>query len=109
MRTLRQAILPCSLSISIILSGGLVGCRKPQAKLVAGVGSASFEAPSSLFTALAIENQGEATAEDVQVDTITLAGATLVLPTSLPSSIGSIPTDGNAALNANFTSAAAKP
>src|ERR1035438_4029073 len=97
------------LSIFLVLLFALTGCQKPQANLTAGAGTASFDAPDALLTALTITNDGSAPAEDVQVSSLSIAGATLTLPTSLPSSLGSIPPDGGTTLNANFTSPAAKP
>ena len=97
------------LSIFLVLLFALTGCQKPQANLTAGAGTASFDAPDALLTALTITNDGSAPAEDVQVSSLSIAGATLTLPTSLPSSLGSIPPDGGTTLNANFTSPSAKP
>lgn len=96
-------------SISLVLLCSLAGCRKPQAKLATGIGTASFDAPNTLLTALTIGNHGFAPAEDIRVSAISIAGATLTLPASLPFSLGSIPPDGDTTLNANFTSPSAKP
>jgi hypothetical protein len=98
------------LFVSILLVVfGMTGCRKPQARLIAGTGSASFEAPNQLLTALSVTNDGTAPAENIEVSSITVAGATLTLPTSLPFSLGSIPADGSASFDANFTDPSAKP
>jgi hypothetical protein len=96
--------------IALVLLAGLTGCRsKPEAKLTAGVGTASLDAPNALLTALTITNDGSAAAEDVQVTSISITGATLTLPASLPSSLGAIAPDHDTSLNANFTSPSAAP
>ena len=109
MKTIRSFSSVSLLSMSLVLLFGFAGCRKPEAKLIADVGSASFEAPNALMTALVITNDGSGKAEDVEVTSVSLADATLTLPASLPASLGSIAPDGDATLNANFTSASAKP
>jgi hypothetical protein len=104
----RRSMLLFFASTSLILLFGLVGCRKPQARLTPGTGSASFDSPNALLTALSITNEGKARAEDIEVSSLSVSGATLTLPTSLPFSLGSLAPDGDTTLNANFTSASAK-
>ncbi|MGC1366877.1 MAG: hypothetical protein WA829_14365 [Candidatus Acidiferrum sp.] len=86
----------------------VTGCRKPIAKLSAGSGSASFEAPNQLLTSLAIFNTGEGAAEDIKVTSISIPGATLTLPASLPLTLGTIPADSSSILDANFSDASAQ-
>src|SRR5450432_958448 len=70
--------------VSILLVGLAVsGCRKPKAVLAGGPGSASFEAPNGLFTAISISNHGAAPAEDIAVSSIAILGATRAMPASL--------------------------
>lgn len=86
------------------------GCgSKPEAKLVASGGAATLEAPDGLLTAVTITNEGPAQADDVQVSSVSIPGATLTLPASLPFAIGSIPRGHEATLNANFTITSVKP
>ncbi len=104
-RTTRYSLL----SISVVLLLSLAGCRKPQAKLTAGLGSASLDAPNALLTALVISNDGKISVDDVQITSISIPGATLTLPAALPFTLGDIPADGSSILDANFADSAAKP
>jgi hypothetical protein len=98
------------LAIAPMVLLGLTGCGgKPEAKLTASAGTASMNPPNALLTALTIANDGSAAAEDVQITSVAIAGATLTLPASLPSSVGAIPRGGDATLDANFTSPSAAP
>jgi len=90
-------------TVTVLLS--FTGCRKPQSKLVADMGSASVEAPNGLLTALNLRNDGSAEAEDVKVEEVSIAGTTLTLPASLPASLGAISPDGVSVLDADFTGA----
>ena len=87
----------------------LRGCRKSSAKLTAGVSTASIEAPTALLTAITINNDGTALADNVQVTAVSVSGATVTLPTSLPFSLGSILPGRNAILDASFNDASVKP
>ena len=108
MKNLRNFPLLAVAAISFVFFAGLTGCRKPLAKLRLGVSSASFGAPSSLYTALSIMNDGTGTAEDVEVTSVTIPSVTLSLPVALPSAIGSIAPDGDSTLAANFSGPDAK-
>jgi hypothetical protein len=87
----------------------LRGCRKSSAKLAAGVSTASIEAPNALLTAITINNDGTALADNVQVTSVSVSGATLTLPTSLPFSLGSITPGRNTILDANFNDPSVQP
>jgi hypothetical protein len=102
--------LVCLISASFAVLLGLAGCgERPHARLVAGGGAASFEAPGALLTSLTIHNAGSVRVEDVRVSSIAIAGAALTLPASLPAPLGAVRAGGNTILDANFTSPAAKP
>lgn len=58
---------------------------------------------NTLLSALRIGNFGMADAENVEVGSLMLTDGTLVSPASLPYGLGTIPTDGAATLNANFS------
>ena len=75
-----------------------------EAKLVAGYASGSLTVPNTLSASLPILNEGRAKAEDVQAYSISIAGATLTAPTSLPAALGAIPREGMTTLTATFTS-----
>ncbi len=102
------ALLPL-LSIALALFS-YTGCGgKPEAKLAASGGTASIEAPDGLFVALTVTNESAAQAEDVQVSSVSIPGATLTLPASLPFAVGSIPRGRDTTLNANFSMPSVKP
>ena len=85
------------------------GCRRSSAKLAAGVSTASIEAPSALLTAITINNDGPVAADNVQVTSVSVSGAILTLPTTLPLSLGTIAPGTNTILNANFTDSSVQP
>ena len=58
--------------------------------------------PNTLLSAFQITNTGSAPADNVQVTSITLPGASLTSP-SLPLNLGTIPNDGFAVVNADFS------
>jgi len=98
----------------LVLGLGSAGCVEWKdegkgPKLVPGIGSANFEAPHVLATAILIVNDGAGRAEDVQIDSVILSGATLTAPASLPVGLGSIAPDGSSTLIANFTDPLAGP
>ncbi len=95
--------------VFVVLLGFSACGRKPEAKLAGRAGTASVVAPNGLLTALTILNDGAGPAEDVQVSSVSIPGATLTLPASLPTSLGTIPRDGDATLDANFTSTSVAP
>jgi hypothetical protein len=102
------ALLPL-LSIALALFS-YTGCGgKPEAKLAASGGTASIEAPDGLFVALTVTNESAAQAEDVQVSSVSIPGATLTLPASLPFAVGSIPRGRDTTLDANFSMPSVKP
>lgn len=82
-----------------------VECVAPAAVLSAGAPGANLLNPTTLLTALTIINSGTDAAQSVEVTAITLAGATLTAPTSLPFSLGTIPAGGSAVLDATFSGA----
>ena len=79
------------------------GCHKTTVSLVAGNPSASLIASNTLTTALPILNEGEGKAENVQATSISIAGASLTTPASLPAPLGTVPKDGLTTLAAAFT------
>jgi hypothetical protein len=80
--------------------------HKAKVKLVAGSASGSLNAPNSLAIALVVTNDGEATAEDVQASSISIAGGNLTQPATLPEVLGAIPKNGLGTLGAIFTAVA---
>jgi hypothetical protein len=94
--------------LAALLLVGTSGCNKEKAKLVARSASGSLSVPNTLAIALVVINDGEATAEDVQASSISLAGATLTDPT-LPEILGDIPKGDSTTLAAAFTSASLQP
>ena len=86
-----------------------VECLASPVVLSALAPGASLLNPTSLLSAFQITNTGTAAAENVQVSSITLAGATLTSPTSLPLGLGTIPVDGFAVVNADFSSGIFSP
>ena len=100
-RQLRMA-LAMSFTFSLLL--GICGCeRKTNVKLVPGMASGNLNSPNSLTTVLPILNQGEDAAEDVQAESISIAGTTLTEPAPLPAALGMVPKDGLVNLAAAFT------
>lgn len=73
------------------------------AVLTAGQPGASLQDATTLLSAVAIINSGTAAAQNVQLTAITLDGATLTSPASLPFNLGDIPALGSEVLNANFS------
>ena len=61
--------------------------------------------PTTLLSALPLVNPGSAPAQNVQITSIALPGATLTVPPALPFHLGTIPSEGAAILNADFTGA----
>jgi len=61
--------------------------------------------PTTLLSALPIINTGTAAAQNVQLTAITLNDGTLTSPPSLPFNVGTIPVDGSAILDADFSGA----
>lgn len=100
MTTTRRFSLGAAL-LSLLFAAG--GCYHSKARLEPGAAGASLNQPTQLAAALGIINTGQADAEDVQVKAISLAGATLTEPATLPVSAGNIPRAGNATLSAAFT------
>jgi hypothetical protein len=100
-----QFTLLCFFSLLLFVTG----CRKPNARITAGHGSASIEAPNQLLTVLAISNEGSAPAEDIQITSISTPGAALTVPPSLPVSLGTLAPEADSDLDANFTLASPKP
>jgi hypothetical protein len=77
-------------------------CLASPVVLSANSPGVSLQAPNSLLSAVTIANEGTAAAENVKVTAITLSGGTLTSP-ALPASLGTIPADGSAVLNADFS------
>ena len=73
------------------------------AVLTAGRPGASLQDATTLLSAVAIINSGTTAAQNVQLTAITLDGATLTSPASLPFNLGDIPALGSEVLNANFS------
>lgn len=82
-----------------------VECTPSPVVLSAGGPGVSLLDPMTLLSALPIINTGTAAAQNVQLKPITLAGGTLTSPASLPFNLGTIPADGSAVLNADFSGA----
>ena len=101
-RQLKQPLL-----LLLVVALGVTGCRSPKDKIVAAQGSASLEG-TTLLTALTLKNDGPVPAEDIQIDQITSAGATLTLPSPLPFSVGRLDVDAITTIDANFTLPAVK-
>jgi hypothetical protein len=64
---------------------------------------------NTLISALRIGNSGMVDAENVEVISLMLTDGTLTSPASLPYELGTIPADGAATLNADFSGAFAPP
>lgn len=77
-------------------------CLASPVKLSAGAPGVSLQPSGSLLSAVNIANTGTADAQNVRVTAISLDDGTLATP-SLPDSLGTIPADGSAVLNANFS------
>lgn len=103
MTTTTQRISLCAMLACLLL--GANGCYKAKARLTAGSAGASLNSPTQLAAALGIANDGKAGADGVQVTAISLAGATLTDPATLPFSAGDIPVDGNAVVSVTFSGA----
>src|SRR5262249_15200156 len=72
------------------------------AALSAGTPGVSVPDPASLFAAVPIVNRGSGPAEKVMLTAITLEGGTLISP-AVPLDLGTMPADGSAVLNAEFS------
>jgi hypothetical protein len=79
-----------------------VECEPSPVVLVADGAGLSLIDPTTLATALTIENTGSAAASHVTVTERTLTGGTLTSPASLPFNLGTIPKEGSAVLHADF-------
>ena len=87
-------------------AGQATGYHKAKVKLVAGSASCSLNAPNTLAIALVVINDGEATAEDVQASSISIAAGKLTQPATLPEVLGAIPKNALGTLGAIFTAVA---
>jgi len=85
-----------------------LGGMESHAKLVALPGSAEL-GPDALAIVLPIGNEGSAPAEEVELQSISLAGASLVEPAGLPNALGNIGAHGRKTLRARFTGDAFGP
>lgn len=111
MNTVRplQMYARVALFASIVSLGPLIigcgGCARSPARLSAGAPGDSLLNPSTLATALTIRNSGTGDAQNVSATKITLIGGTLTSPAPLPFNLGTIPANGAAVLNADFSGA----
>jgi len=80
-----------------------VECLASPVVLSAVAPGASLVNITSLLSAFRIANTGTAPAENVQMSSITLPGATLTSPTSLPLTLGTIRVGGSTIVNADFS------
>jgi hypothetical protein len=88
----------------LALALSAVGChKKDEAMLAPGSPGDTLEGPARLATALPIRNQGHEKAENVTVTSISLSGAALASPSTLPVSLGVIGRDEQASVFATFT------
>jgi hypothetical protein len=91
-------IFTCVLSMS---NAQAVTTPVQIATSAAGVGT---DSPNLLLVALPIQNIGTATAENIMITSIKLASSTLIDPSSFPLSLGDLPKEGIALINAQFDS-----
>jgi hypothetical protein len=75
--------------------------------LIARAPGVSVPDEKTLLSAIAIVNQGKSAAENVEVTSIRMAGGSLT--TSLPVALGTIPVDGSAFLESDFSGGPFKP
>jgi hypothetical protein len=100
------------LALVLALSVGLVACAPAEeqeeeeegyAVLEAGQPGVSLQDDRTLLSAIGIRNSGTTAAQNVQLTGITLNGATLTSPASLPFDLGDITEEYEAVLNADFS------
>ena len=82
-----------------------VECVASPANLILGPPGVNLLNSTTLLSAVPILNTGTASAENVQLNNITLPGGTLTVPASLPFGVGTIPAGGSFILNSDFTGA----
>jgi hypothetical protein len=80
-----------------------VQCLASPAVLSAVAPGTSLLDPTHLLSAFRIANTGTAPAENVQISSLTMAGATLASPATLPLNLGTIPPSGDAIVDADFS------
>jgi hypothetical protein len=80
-----------------------VECLASPVVLSAVAPGANLLSSTTLLSAFQITNTGTAPAQNVAVSSITLPGATLTFPASLPLNSGTIPVGGSAVVNADFS------
>jgi hypothetical protein len=80
-----------------------VECAVSNVTLSAGPAGVSSPNASTLLSAVPIVNTGTADAQNVVTTTISLNGGTLTFPAFLPVTIGAIPADHSAVLDADFS------
>lgn len=97
-RNFRRTLLVL-LWLSFLMSA--LGCVRDPV-LSGGAAGVSVLDQTTLVSALPVNNIGENAAESVSVTAITLTGATLTSPSTLPFDLGTIQADGSAVLQAGF-------
>lgn len=104
MNTKERSLIPIVVYASLLMVLlGTAGCHRISAKLVAGNPSGSLNTPTTLTTVLPILNEGTVRAENVQANSISISGATLTAPATLPVPLGTVPNDGLVNLVAAFS------
>lgn len=106
-----KPVIPAAENQLLISIAGLPGhfmtvsveCDDPAVILSAGGPGVSVPSPTTLLSALPIFNTGRLAAQNVQITSIVLNNGTLTSPASLPFSLGTIPVNGSAVLNATFS------
>jgi hypothetical protein len=80
-----------------------VRCDTSSASLYVKGNGVYLSDPNTLLSALRIGNAGMEDAENVEVTSLNLTDGTLTSPAPLPHGLGTIPEDGDATLNADFS------
>jgi len=93
------------LALALVLSAAACAPSDPaRSALSGGAPGVSVLDETTLVSALPVNNAGTSAAEKVSVTAITLNGAALTSPSTLPFDLGTIQEDASAVLEANFSS-----
>src|ERR1035438_16914 len=78
-------------------------CKADSSTLAPAAPGASLQNANTLLSAFAIVNTGTKPKDGVSITSVSLAGAQLTLPTSLPYQLGTLLAGSSAVLNADFS------
>jgi hypothetical protein len=98
---------PCTLILLILLLSISVAAQTPF--FAAGTPSAASGTGNALSVTLPISNAGTATASSVMITSMQFSTATLISPSTLPVSIGNMPSAASFQVNASFNATGLAP